>query len=47
MKPEADRTLEEAAARLKVTKEAFHQTLLEVSEDPSTRFLAAIWPESD
>ena len=46
-KAEAEKTLEEAAARVKVTKEAFHQTLLEVSGDPSTKFLVTVWPESD
>jgi hypothetical protein len=44
---EAEKTLEEAAARVKVPKEAFHQTLLEVAQDPSTKFLVKIWADSN
>lgn len=43
LKAEAEKTLEEAAKKVDVSKEAFHQTLLQVADDPSTKFLVEIW----
>jgi hypothetical protein len=40
---EAIKTLAEGATKLKIGTEAFHQTLMQVSEDPSTRFLVRLW----
>lgn len=43
---EAAKTLIESAGKINVSPEAFHQTLLQVSGDPSTRFLVKIWEEA-
>ena len=40
---EAAKTLTDAATLLGISPEAFHQTLLQVSEDPSTKFLVELW----
>ncbi|MDE3194869.1 MAG: hypothetical protein KGN84_00880 [Acidobacteriota bacterium] len=47
VKAGAGKTLEEAAARLKIGKEAFLQTLDQVVEDPSTKFLVGIWADQN
>jgi len=44
---EAAKTLTDAATLLGISPEAFHQTLLQVSQDPSTKFLVELWaPEA-
>jgi hypothetical protein len=43
----AKKTLGEAAARLKVSEEALVQTLTQVSDDPSTRFIVNIWADQN
>lgn len=43
----AKKTLGEAAGRLKVSEEALLQTLAQVCEDPSTRFIVNIWADQN
>jgi hypothetical protein len=43
----AKKTLGEAAGRLKVSEEALFQTLTQVCEDPSTRFIVNIWADQN
>jgi hypothetical protein len=43
----AKKTLAEVAARLKIGEAALLQTLGQVRDDPSTRFMAKIWEEQD
>jgi hypothetical protein len=47
LKADATKTLAEASERLNVSAEAFHQTLVQVAEDPSTVLLVKLWSPSD